>query len=150
MEAEVSETRARLASLPLFSDLPGAAVTALADLAEPVSLPVGEVLCRAGDTPRWLFVLVSGRLQQTVADSTVPINPGALIGASELLGNHPFAQDILVLRDSQLLRFPAEALEPFLLEHPPVLLALSRYLLRQREAPRPGHVARCRPGARGG
>lgn len=138
----MNETQARLASLPLFTDLPDAAVAALADLAKPVSLPVGEVLCRAGDTPRWLFVLVSGRLQKTVAESTSLIDPGDLIGASELLGNHPFAQDILVLRDSQLLRFPAEALEPFLLDHPPVLLALSRYLLHQRQTPRPGHAAR--------
>ena len=93
----MSETQARLASLPLFADLPDAAVAALADLAEPVSLPVGEVLCQAGDTPRWLFVLLNGRLQKTVADTTALIDPGALIGASELLGDHPFAQDILVL-----------------------------------------------------
>ena len=137
-----SETQARLASLPLFADLPDAAVAALADLAEPVSLPVGEVLCQAGDTPRWLFVLLNGRLQKTVADTTALIDPGALIGASELLGDHPFAQDILVLRDSLLLRFPAEALEPFLLDHPPVMLALSRYLLRQRDTPGPRHAAR--------
>lgn len=137
----MNETQARLASLPLFADLPDAALSALAALAEPVSLPVGEVLCRAGDTPRWLFVLLNGRLQQT-ADTTMLVDPGALIGAGELLGNHPFARDVLVLRDSQLLRFPAEALEPFLLDYPPVLLALSRYLLRQRDMSRPGCAAR--------
>ncbi len=130
----MNQVLARLTALPLFADLPEEALAALAERAEPLSLPVGERLGRAGEHPRWLYVLLNGRLQQADPDRPRLIDPGGLVGAGEWLGRHPFAADILVLRDSLLLRFPVQAMVSFLLDHPPVLLALSRHLLTQQGA----------------
>ncbi|MDX1802878.1 MAG: patatin-like phospholipase family protein [Alcanivorax sp.] len=140
----MSEVLKQLISLPLFTALPEAALAALAELAEPLSLDIGESLCQAGETPQYLFVLLSGRLSLVSEEGEASlIDPGAIIGARAMLGERPYRHQVHALRDSQLLRFPAGSLSPFLLDYPQVTLALTRYLVSDRPQVRPtGHPAR--------
>ena len=63
MTAHEPDYVASLKKVEAFSALPDEALNALAIMAQPQRLMSGQRLYRAGDPPRFLHVLVHGRLQ---------------------------------------------------------------------------------------
>jgi predicted acylesterase/phospholipase RssA/CRP-like cAMP-binding protein len=121
------ELLAFLASVPVFGSLDDAARLELAGQLEPVHVPAGEVVLRQGDPADGLFILVSGRLQVSVAAAGAErvlydLARGAIVGEMALLADRPRTATVRAVRDSDLLVLRVSSFTS-LVERSPALLA---------------------------
>jgi predicted acylesterase/phospholipase RssA/CRP-like cAMP-binding protein len=121
------ELIAFLASVPVFGSLDDAARLELAGQLEPVHVPAGEVVLRQGDPADGLFLLVSGRLQVSVAAGGAErvlydLARGAIVGEMALLADRPRTATVRAVRDSDLLVLRVSSFTS-LVERSPALLA---------------------------
>jgi len=122
------ELIAFLASVPVFGSLDDAARLELAGQLEPVHVPAGEVVLRQGDPAAGLFLLVSGRLQVSVAAAggaervLYDLARGAIVGEIALLADRPRTATVRAVRDSDLLVLRVPSFMS-LVERSPALLA---------------------------
>jgi predicted acylesterase/phospholipase RssA/CRP-like cAMP-binding protein len=121
------ELIAFLASVPVFGSLDDATRLELADQLEPVHVPAGEVVVRQGDPADGLFLLVSGRLQVSVAAGGAErvlydLARGAVVGEMALLSDRPRTATVRAVRDCDLLVLRVSSFMS-LVERSPALLA---------------------------
>ena len=113
-----------------------------------MALPGGTPLAEAGEPASALYRLVAGRLAevQTITgegERLVAVHrPGAVIGASQILGDEPFGTTITALRDSELLAIPTERVEALMRENPEFLTELARAALSRMGAATPADKRR--------
>jgi len=122
-----SELIAFLVSVPVFGSLGAAARLELAGQLEPVHVPAREVVVRQGDPADGLFLLVSGRLQVSVAAGGAErvlydLTRGAVVGEMALLADRPRTATVRAVRDSDLLVLRVSSFMS-LVERSPALLA---------------------------
>jgi NTE family protein len=101
-------------------------------------LPGGAVLFREGDPSDYLYVLVSGRLQATVATPTGPllvgeIGRGETVGEMGVFTGRPRRATITAARDSVLARIELAAFEKILKALPTLALKLNRVIIERLE-----------------
>ena len=114
-----------------------------------VELAGGEILFREGDSSDALYVLISGRLQVTVATSTGQqhlvgeIGRGEPVGEMGVLTREPRRATITAARDSVLARIEIAAFEKILKALPSLALNLSRFIIerlqRKNTSQKPAH-----------
>src|SRR6516165_9315386 len=114
-----------------------------------VELAGGEILFREGDPSDALYVLISGRLQATVATSTGQqhlvgeIGRGEPVGEMGVLTREPRRATITAARDSVLARIEIAAFEKILKALPSLALNLSRFIIerlqRKNTSQKPAH-----------
>ncbi|REH40202.1 NTE family protein [Paraperlucidibaca baekdonensis] len=127
---------ASLKQVAVFAALPEAALEALAKMAKAQRLVSGERLYGAGDPPRFLHVLVHGRLQvRHDARILGYVNRYELLGEMGVVAAEPRNSAVYALRDCLLLNLPASAFMALMREHPDTLVAISRLIIsRGRDA----------------
>src|SRR5581483_1368811 len=110
-ERETELFRQRLArslqGVPLFASLRWEELVRVAAGARLLSVPSGEVLCREGDQPQALYVLLSGELELRVGPAgaerrVATLTPGASFGERALLAVEPLPATLVVTRDATL------------------------------------------------
>jgi NTE family protein len=147
-EREAEQLRQRLArtlqTVPLFAPLRWEELVRVAAGARVLAVPPGEVLCREGDEPRALYVLLAGELELRVgadgADRRVAmLTPGASFGEPALLAGEPLPATLAATRESTLVVLDKPQLEA-LLTHGAFARAMGRLFDdgEQAEAARTG------------
>jgi predicted acylesterase/phospholipase RssA/CRP-like cAMP-binding protein len=117
---------------PLFNAIDGEALVQLDRTASWVNLRGGDTLCHQGDPADALFVVVHGRLEVVAelpdGEHVLDIlERNAVVGEMALLEGQPRSATVRAIRDSELIRIPADTFR-LLLEQPSVGVALARTL----------------------
>lgn len=121
---QAERMRAFLSSVPLFQTLPEAELTLLASTVEPVDVPPGGLVFRAGDPGDAMFVVESGRLQVVVAlpsgesHTLDTLGPGQVVGEMAVLYNRPRSATAESADGCRLLTIPASSLERLFAAYP--------------------------------
>jgi NTE family protein len=128
---------ASLHKVAVFSTLPIEAITAMAKMAQAQRLISGERLYRVGDPPRFLHILIHGRLQIRKEERVEGyINRYELLGEMGVIAAEARRSTVFALRDCLLLNLPASAFMALIRDYPDTLVALTRLIiLRGRDAP---------------
>lgn len=120
--AEVQDVLARLS---LFADLAPTQLEAIAHRFEEEVFPEGARVLRKDLRGAGLFVILDGEAVVRLGDEEVSrFGPGEFFGEISLLtGDLPVA-DVVALTQLRCLVVPGPDFEPFLIEHPRVLLRM--------------------------
>ena len=115
----------------LLGQLEPAARALVRDEAEPLLCPGGEFLVRQGDPADAMYLVTGGRLQVLGigADGSETrigeIGRGEVVGEMALITREPRTASVQAVRDTQLLRLPADAFTRLVSEHPEALRRVS-------------------------
>lgn len=117
----------------------------LAQRCREISLPRGEVVCRAGEEGDTLYVVISGELEVWSADPEPRVisrfGPGEFFGEIALLTGGPRSATVTVARHAELLVLDRAAFKAELVGKPKVLEKLSTYLATRLARTTRGEVA---------
>jgi signal transduction histidine kinase len=127
---------------PLFQGLSDDELQRLMDMAEPLSLRVGECLIRQGDMGDAAYVVLSGELeiQKQTGNSLIKIdvrNPGDVVGEMALLSNATRNASVIAKSNVEVLRIPQDAFVTLLTSSPGAAMAVLHWVmarLHQNEA----------------
>ncbi|MES0873923.1 patatin-like phospholipase family protein [Sinimarinibacterium thermocellulolyticum] len=139
--------RAVLAECPLFVRLDPVALDALAERAELVELTSGRTLIEPGMASTSVYIVAAGRLSAVLPDGSVA---GAItrlepVGEISALSGEPAVAAVHAVRDSLLVRIPADHLYEVLTRHPQALIEMTRVIIhRLRRNQRAHHRERQR------
>lgn len=139
-----------LAGLPLFAGLPTEILLELCMQAERLTLPGGTILFEQDDPSDALYVLYWGRLAawrrgpEGEIRKLGHIAPGGYVGETGLLLEQERTASVIVLRDSELLRWSKASFMQLMGQFPAAMLRLAREALARyaRTVDRPAQ-ARC-------
>jgi NTE family protein/lysophospholipid hydrolase len=129
---EREELAELLAAEPLFSTLPADAVSDLLAACEVLDLEGGSYLVRTGERLTCLYGILSGGLRIT---RTTPaageqilaeLYRGQLVGLFDMFDDSPMESDVLVMRDSTLLRLSIASFLALSQKHPALLTVIAR------------------------
>ena len=138
----------QLKDSPLLAGLTPENLDWLVRQSHDLRLAAGQTLIREGDAGDSAFVILDGELEVTKRSGRRDVllsvrRDGEVIGEMALLTQAPRMATVRALRDSQLLKIPAQACEQLLLNNPAALLSIlqtvtsrlknSESLLRQGE-----------------
>jgi CRP/FNR family transcriptional regulator, cyclic AMP receptor protein len=120
--AEVEEVLARLS---LFADLTPAQLEAIAHRFDEEVFPEGARVLRKDLKGSGLFVILEGNAVVRIDDEEVTrFGPGEFFGEISVMTGDPPIADVQALTQLRCLVIPAPDFEPFLIEHPRVLLRM--------------------------
>jgi CRP-like cAMP-binding protein len=134
---------ALLASVPLFAPLPRAAITELAALFRPKTVPRGTFIFHEGAPANTVHIAAAGRIKivrETAAGRQVVlrlIHPGEPFGVSGGWGTATYPASARALDAATILQLPAPEFARLFATHPPLALAVITDLgtrLREAEA----------------
>ncbi len=136
---DVEDSRTELPSfapVPLFSDLAPAALKALVEAFEVMSVPKDHVIIREGDTGTEAFILARGEAeaQREVAGGNIVLarlTAGSLFGEMALLSRAPRAASIIACRPSVVLVARKDVLDRVAEQHPEVGVKLAAHCQRR-------------------
>jgi NTE family protein len=126
---------ATLSATPLAALMPEATLRSLAAIAEPLFLHSGEALYRAGESPDYCYVVLSGRLRVSGQDTLIGhVSYGEIVGEAGAISGERRSSTVTALRDSVVVRLPREIFLDFLHTNPAAGVALSRMLVTRLRA----------------
>ena len=130
-----------LQRVPLFADLPGRTLAAVAQRALEVEVPAGVTIIAEGAVEDHLFAVVRGRLRVHQADHTLAVlDSGATVGELAALVPEPRSASVTAVLPAMLLRIDKAVLDELLVDRPELARGIISALV--------GMVrARTRPGA---
>ncbi len=128
---EIAERAQLLAECDVFREIPPAELHALATLFERVRVPVGHVLCRAGERADRIFVVSDGDVVIQAPNGTplAAIGRAGLIGEFGMFAEQRRTADVTALGPSTLLSLEYMLFRRFLLAYPESALALLRVVV---------------------
>jgi NTE family protein len=137
----IEQARLLLEQVPWFQALPFEAREALLAGCEWRVLPGGAVLFFEGETSDSAYLVLSGSLGAFKRDEggsrlIGQIVMGETVGELGVLTQRPRTASVRALRDSEVLRLPAQHLETVGAQYPQALVSLSRLALRRATEPR--------------
>jgi predicted acylesterase/phospholipase RssA/CRP-like cAMP-binding protein len=124
-------------ALELLGDGAVALIPHLLDAAEWIDVPAGHVLFHEDDTPDAAYFVLSGGLKAHRRDRDGVEQPIGDIGRGEVVGEQGIIQDsarsatVRALRDSSLARIPIREFEQMLVDHPQLMLVVTRRLINR-------------------
>lgn len=137
----LSGLAARLAAVPLFAGMDGAAFEVVAAEVAWLSLPGGAVLYAEGEPPDALYVMLSGLLGivrgplSRRPDSFVDVRAGECVGEVGLFTGRPHTGTAIALRDSTLARIAKPVFTRLVALFPPLLLRLTTEIVEWADRP---------------
>ncbi len=127
---------------PLFSALDDAALMAVADRMDTVTIEGGATLFRAGDTGDALYVVSVGCMAvfdppdvDGRARIIAEIPAGDIVGELSLIGNRNRSHTVAAIRDSEALRLKRADFERLVQDHPESLVGLMHKLVERYGSP---------------
>jgi NTE family protein len=131
---------ASLARAPLFADLDRQTRASVAGKLTHVGLPGGTALFRAGEATDALYIVLNGRLAVRAPGPAgglliAEIGADDIVGELSLIGQRRRSNDVIALRDSELLRLDRVEFERLTREHPEALDGLMHTIVERLGAP---------------
>lgn len=125
-----SATGATVERSPLARALPDAARDALVGAAKTIHLSGGEVLLRAGDRGRDVYIVLTGVLELLGSDEAIKARfvAGDVIGERALLDGGVRSATVRAVRDASVARVPGPAMRRLLEQHPTAVRHLAGVL----------------------
>lgn len=126
--------------VPLFADVPGRVLAALAMRATEVEVAAGDVLIEQGAVEDHLYAVVSGRFVARDGERTLrELGPGSTVGELAALAPEPRSASVTALEDGLLLRIDKVLLDELLADRPELSRAVIASLVRMlRNSPAGG------------
>lgn len=126
--------------VPLFADVPGRVLAALAMRATEVEVAAGDVLIEQGAVEDHLYAVVSGRFVARDGERTLrELGPGSTVGELAALAPEPRSASVTALEDGLLLRIDKVLLDELLADRPELARAVIASLVRMlRNSPAGG------------
>lgn len=119
-----------LQRVPLFAEVPGRTLAAVAQRATEVELPEGETAILEGAVEDHLFAVVRGRLRVHHGDQTLAVlDAGATVGELAALVPEPRSASVTVLHPAMLLRIDKAVLDELLVDRPELARGIIRALV---------------------
>ncbi len=128
-----------LRATDLFDVLSDDDLEKLSTIVESVRVPVGHTLVREGDPADGLYIVVTGRLRAQVMDPdghqvvVGEIGANEVVGEMAVIGASARSATVEAVRDSHLLKLDREDFHTLAMEHPAILLGMSRTLVSRLE-----------------
>ncbi|MDF3044147.1 MAG: cyclic nucleotide-binding protein [Ornithinibacter sp.] len=117
--------------VPLFADVPGRVLAALAMRATEVEVAAGDVLIEQGAVEDHLYAVVSGRFVARDGERTLrELGPGSTVGELAALAPEPRSASVTALEDGLLLRIDKVLLDELLADRPELARAVIASLVR--------------------
>jgi CRP-like cAMP-binding protein len=139
MRLSTIERVVALHRVPLFADVPGRTLAALARRASEVEAGEGDVVIAQGAVEQHLFVVVAGRLRVHRGHETViELGPGATVGELAALVPEARSASVTALEASRLLRIDKPLLDELLADRPALahgIIAALVAMVRERARP---------------
>jgi NTE family protein len=130
VRADTSTARRDLRDVPAFAGVDDEALQMLADLAQVIDLPSGQVLHQQGSPATGFYAVMRGRIQLGVNDRVTGFAERlSTIGGTAVLSGEAHSATARAVRDSTLLRFDADVMEAFFEKQPAGYRALVRALV---------------------
>jgi CRP-like cAMP-binding protein len=108
-----------LQRVPMFADVPGRTLAAVAQRAIEMDVADGESIIVEGTVEDHLFVVVHGRMRVHKGDRTVTtLGAGATVGELAALVPEPRSASVTALEPTQLLRIDKPVLDELLADRP--------------------------------
>lgn len=142
-----------VSSLPLFSELDSELQRKIAEEIEWFALPGGTTLFEVGAAANAVYFVITGCLGAFATDQSSGnrrllghIVAGETVGEMALISGNPRNATIIALRDSELGRWPKQAFDALMQNHPRELLQITRLIVQrlensQRLQGRPARIA---------
>ena len=119
------DSRALIAKVPLFMDLPADRQAAIARLLSPrLALP-GERIVTKGERGDAMYFIASGAAAVSVGDSEVRLGSGEFFGEIALIAHRPRTADVTALGFCRLLTLNASDFNRLLAEDPELKEAIN-------------------------
>ncbi len=101
-----------------------------------MSVPAGTALIREGESPDYLYFVVSGRFRVTAVHGGVPrfiadVGRGELQGEMGVLTGEPRTASVIAMRDSEIVRLPQAEVLRLIYQSPRMLLRINQVLARR-------------------
>lgn len=123
---------ALLAQVAIFQALPASALNQLALQTEPLTLASGALLYAADDPPDYFYMLINGRLRVSANGLLLGyINRNEPVGEMGVITAEVRSANVHAVRDSLLLKVPAQHLLAFMARYPASLLALTQLVIKR-------------------
>jgi len=135
-----AQTYAALNTHTVFASIGESNLDKLVDLADAVVLRAGDQLIAEGDAAGDVFIVLSGRLEawvrQTSGMRTIvgEIGSGEIVGEMSMVSDAPRSASVSARRDSTLLRLPREETLRLISADSAALLAMTRQLVHRLES----------------
>lgn len=125
-----------LKSVPLFTDIPGAELSRVAQIAEDTAFPAETMIFREGDHGDCLYIIVSGSVSiQKRGVEIAVLTQGQSLGEMAVLDSSPRSADALTKEDTVMLRVGQEQFLEIMQANAQVMRGVVRMLLtRLRDA----------------
>ena len=108
-----------LQRVPLFAEVPGRTLAAVAQRASEIELPAGATVIDEGAVDEHLFAVVRGRLRVHQGERTLAIvDPGVTVGELAALVPEPRSASVTVLEPAILLRIDKAVLDELMVDRP--------------------------------
>jgi CRP/FNR family cyclic AMP-dependent transcriptional regulator len=126
--------------VPLFADVPGRVLAALAMRATEVEVAAGDVLIEQGAVEDHLYAVVSGRFVARDGERILrELGSGSTVGELAALAPEPRSASVTALEDGLLLRIDKVLLDELLADRPELARAVIASLVRMlRNSPAGG------------
>jgi CRP/FNR family transcriptional regulator, cyclic AMP receptor protein len=126
--------------VPLFADVPGRVLAALAMRATEVEVAAGDVLIEQGAVEDHLYAVVSGRFVARDGERVLrELGAGSTVGELAALAPEPRSASVTALEDGLLLRIDKVLLDELLADRPELARAVIASLVRMlRNSPAGG------------
>ncbi len=140
---------------PLFKDISGESLKALAALAEVADYAPDEPIIRFGEKGRFFGIIVSGELEVTRTSATGEqerlniLSPGDYFGEMSLMTGEPTSANVSAISDTRVLLIPHEAMYPVIAAEPGLAASLAmmiskRLVLQERDGRERARLAEAR------
>ena len=135
-----AEMEARLAGTELFGALDGQGLHEVASELEWVQISGGEPLFHQGDVGDGLYIVMSGRLRVIIErgggieEAVAEMGRGEMVGEMAVLTDERRSATVCAVRDTELVKFSAQACHRVAEKHPRVLFHIARVVALRLEA----------------
>ena len=107
-----------LARVPLFQDLPPAALADLLDLLHSQVFPAQSVIAHRGEEADGMYFVVLGRVQLDLPNGPIEVGPDTFFGEMALLDKRRRSVTITAVTRCHLLKMSVEEFHSFIARHP--------------------------------
>lgn len=120
-----------LQRVPLFAEVPGRTLAAVAQRATEVQVDEGGLVIEQGAVEDHLFVIVTGRLVARDGERVLrEMGAGSTVGELAALAPQPRSAEVIALVPTLLLRIDRRVLDELLADHPQLARGIITSLVR--------------------
>lgn len=115
----------------IFSDLDEEQARKILSICTKVTVPQNDFLCRKGENPDWMFILVKGEMLVKINDSSVisSINPVNPIGEMGVFTGEPRTANVVAVEESDLISLKKSDIDSMIEKNPEIGVKIMRRVI---------------------